>query len=144
MEATQEEVSVRERTPWVLSVYKSLDIWVESRRLRTKGIRIPAIFPCFFPGLSHISHLVIWQREASVCAEGRDVVASASEDASPSVPNCTSGLSPRWRKHGSCRGTELSGCGNLSLAGTELEPLSGTSFTKVLLGQPAFRALVNV
>lgn len=73
MEATQEEVSVRERTPWVLSVYKSLDIWVESRRLRTKGIRIPAIFPCFFPGLSHISHLVIWQREASVRAEGRDV-----------------------------------------------------------------------
>lgn len=64
---------MRERTPWVLSVYKSLDIWVESRRLRTKGIRIPAIFPCFFPGLSHISHLVIWQREASVCAEGRDV-----------------------------------------------------------------------
>ena len=71
-------------------------------------------------------------------------VASASEDASLSAPNCTSGPSPRWRKHGSCHGTELSGSGNRSLAGTELEPLSGAPCTKVLLGQPASGALVNV
>ena len=80
-----------------------------------------------------------------MCAQKAGMwVASASENASLSVPNCTSGLSPRWRKHGSCHGTELSGCGNLSLAGTELEPLSSTPFTKVLLGQPALGALVNV
>lgn len=129
----------RKETPWVLSVYKSLDIWVESRRLRTKGIRIPAIFPCFFPGLSHISHLVIWQR--SECVRRRQGCGCQRlPDASPSVPNCTSGLSPRW-KLGSCCGTELSGC-DLSLAGTELEPL--IAFIQVLLGQPAFGALVNV